>query len=188
MAMNRVQFQRGLSMAEFMDQYGSDEQCEAALIASRWRAGFGCPACGCGVSSSFRRERRLYSARVLVLPASMQCYQRAPSSSPPSWAWFAQQEVNRGDESPAPCVLYCRQGRHRLRKAPIVTKRRPGRRNCARDSAHQEHHLLPMAEAGRDHQTWSGRLEGIGEAKPLAAPFDVTSPQTRCIRVAEVRR
>jgi IS5 family transposase len=29
--MNRVQFQRGLSMAEFMDQYGTDAQCEAAL-------------------------------------------------------------------------------------------------------------------------------------------------------------
>jgi hypothetical protein len=33
MAMNKVQFQRGLSMAEFIDRYGSDEQCEAALIA-----------------------------------------------------------------------------------------------------------------------------------------------------------
>ena len=36
MAMNRVQFQAGLSMAEFMDRYGSEEQCEAALAASRW--------------------------------------------------------------------------------------------------------------------------------------------------------
>ena len=29
MAMNRVQFQPGLSMTEFMDLYGSDEKCEA---------------------------------------------------------------------------------------------------------------------------------------------------------------
>lgn len=35
MTMNRVQFQPGLSMAEFMDQYGSDDRCEAALIESR---------------------------------------------------------------------------------------------------------------------------------------------------------
>ena len=28
MKMNRVQFQPGLSMAEFMDRYGSDEKCE----------------------------------------------------------------------------------------------------------------------------------------------------------------
>ena len=60
MTMNRVQFQPGLSMTEFMDRYGCDEQCEAALIAARWPAGFACPACGCGQRSSFRREARLY--------------------------------------------------------------------------------------------------------------------------------
>ena len=60
MAMNRVQFQPGLSMAEFMDRYGSDANCEAALIESRWPEGFACPSCGCGHSSSFRREGRLY--------------------------------------------------------------------------------------------------------------------------------
>jgi len=60
MAMNRVQFQRGLSMAEFLEQYGSDDQCEAALIASRWPQGFACPACGGPASCSFRRQGRLY--------------------------------------------------------------------------------------------------------------------------------
>lgn len=35
MAMNRVQFQPGLSMPEFMDQYGTEEQCEDAVFASR---------------------------------------------------------------------------------------------------------------------------------------------------------
>jgi len=53
MTMNRVQFQPGLSMAEFMSRYGSDEQCEAALVESRWPTEFVCPACGCGHSSSF---------------------------------------------------------------------------------------------------------------------------------------
>ena len=60
MAMNRVQFQPGLSMAEFMDRYGSDDDCEAALVESRWPKGFVCPSCGCSHSSSFRREGRLY--------------------------------------------------------------------------------------------------------------------------------
>lgn len=60
MAMNRVQFQRGLSMVEFMSQYGTDEQCEAALIASRWPHGFVCPECACAVHSSFAREGRPY--------------------------------------------------------------------------------------------------------------------------------
>ena len=60
MAMNRVRFQPGLSMAEFMDRYGSDDRCETALIESRWPKGFVCPLCQCGDSSSFRREGRLY--------------------------------------------------------------------------------------------------------------------------------
>jgi ribosomal protein L37AE/L43A len=60
MAMNRVQFQAGLSMAEFFDRYGSEDKCEVALIASRWPSGFACPCCGSRVNSSFRREGRLY--------------------------------------------------------------------------------------------------------------------------------
>ncbi|TAG03392.1 MAG: hypothetical protein EAZ30_09620 [Betaproteobacteria bacterium] len=32
MALNRIQFQLGLSLPDFMKRYGSDEQCEAALV------------------------------------------------------------------------------------------------------------------------------------------------------------
>ena len=60
MAMNRVQFQPGLSIAEFMERYGTDTDCEAALLESRWPKGFVCPSCEGGHSSSFRREGRLY--------------------------------------------------------------------------------------------------------------------------------
>lgn len=60
MAMNRVQFQPGLSMAEFIGRYGSERQCERALIAVRWPNGFVCPHCGDTRSSSFEREGRQY--------------------------------------------------------------------------------------------------------------------------------
>ncbi len=46
MSMNQVQFQKGLSLAEFLTQYGTEAQCEAALQALRWPDGFRCPACG----------------------------------------------------------------------------------------------------------------------------------------------
>lgn len=46
MAKNMVQFQQGLGMREFMDRYGTREQCEAALFAWRWPNGFVCPQCG----------------------------------------------------------------------------------------------------------------------------------------------
>jgi hypothetical protein len=60
MAINKVQFQRGLSMAEFMDRYGSEVLCEQAVLASRWPDGFACPGCGGGVHTRFRREGLLY--------------------------------------------------------------------------------------------------------------------------------
>ena len=45
MAMNRVQFQAGLSMPAFMAQYGTEAKCRRALFRSRWPGGFRCPAC-----------------------------------------------------------------------------------------------------------------------------------------------
>ena len=61
MPMNQVQFQKGLSLPEFMDRYGTEEQCEQAVIAVRWPGGFVCPSCGVVQSrTSFRREGRLY--------------------------------------------------------------------------------------------------------------------------------
>jgi hypothetical protein len=46
MAMNRIQFQPGLSMPEFFQRFGTEAQCEAALEAARWPEGFRCPRCG----------------------------------------------------------------------------------------------------------------------------------------------
>ena len=45
MPMNRIQFQAGLSMKDFQAQYGTEAQCEAALVASRWPDGWVCPRC-----------------------------------------------------------------------------------------------------------------------------------------------
>ena len=43
--MNRVQFQTGMSVTEFMERYGTQAQCEAALEKCRWHDGFVCPMC-----------------------------------------------------------------------------------------------------------------------------------------------
>lgn len=38
--MNRVQFQAGMRLTEFVERYGTEEQCEAAVEKSRWPDGF----------------------------------------------------------------------------------------------------------------------------------------------------
>ena len=60
MAQNRVQYQRGLSMPEFFDAYGSVEQCEALVRGWRWPKGLSCPRCQGSWHSEFRRQDRLY--------------------------------------------------------------------------------------------------------------------------------
>ena len=47
MSMNRIQFQKGLSLSEFLNQFGIESRCEAALEHARWPNGFRCPSCGC---------------------------------------------------------------------------------------------------------------------------------------------
>lgn len=44
-AMNRVQFQSGLCLTQFMERYGTQAQCETELERCRWRDGFVCPMC-----------------------------------------------------------------------------------------------------------------------------------------------
>lgn len=55
MAMNRVQFQPGLSMPEFLQRYGTEDQCAAAVEAARWPRGFVCPQCSGTASTRFVR-------------------------------------------------------------------------------------------------------------------------------------
>ena len=40
MTFNRIQFQRGLSILEFLGCFGPERQCAAAVTAARWRDGF----------------------------------------------------------------------------------------------------------------------------------------------------
>lgn len=46
MARNMVQFQKGLSLTDFLKQYGTKEACQEAVFRLRWPAGFRCPECG----------------------------------------------------------------------------------------------------------------------------------------------
>lgn len=60
MGINKIQFQKGMSMAEFIENYGTEEKCHAALVASRWPQGFVCPNCGETHHSTFERKGLQY--------------------------------------------------------------------------------------------------------------------------------
>lgn len=59
MQKNTVQFQKGLSLFDFLEKYGTDEQCSQALYQLRWPTGFVCPSCG-NTTGCALKSRKLY--------------------------------------------------------------------------------------------------------------------------------
>ncbi len=49
--------QKGQSLPEFLESYGTDPQCEDALFQARWPEGFQCPACGYQQSCRLRTRK-----------------------------------------------------------------------------------------------------------------------------------
>lgn len=45
MAKNKIQFQRGISIPDFMEHYGTEQKCRDTLFKLRWSDGFVCPKC-----------------------------------------------------------------------------------------------------------------------------------------------
>ena len=58
-ARNTIQFGKGLSLSEFQERYGTEEQCRQAVVAWRWPKDFVCPACRCR-DYAIVGKRRLY--------------------------------------------------------------------------------------------------------------------------------
>jgi hypothetical protein len=60
MAMNRVQFQEGLPLGEFLALFGTDDLCEAHLVRLRWPNGFACVRCQHTRCAKTHNGRRLW--------------------------------------------------------------------------------------------------------------------------------
>lgn len=87
MARNEVQFQKGLSMAEFHRLYGTEEQCHAALVRMRWRDGFVCPRCA-GRSHGYCAPKRLFQCTACRLQTSTRAGTIFHKSRTPLTKWF----------------------------------------------------------------------------------------------------
>lgn len=87
MGRNPVQFQKGLSMTEFLQRYGSEEQCHAALVAVRWPDGFVCPRCG-GREHSYYATRHLFQCSACRTQTSVLAGTIFHKSRTPLTKWF----------------------------------------------------------------------------------------------------
>jgi len=89
MPMNRVQFQRGLSLPEFMARFGTDRQCEEAMVQARWPNGFVCPKCGGTRASRFSRVRQtLWQCRQCRVQTSVTAGTPLADSKLPLRLWW----------------------------------------------------------------------------------------------------
>ena len=59
MSKNMIQFQKGVSIGSFIEEYGSEDKCRSALFELRWPNGFQCPSCGNGTYCTLSRRKEL---------------------------------------------------------------------------------------------------------------------------------
>ena len=65
MSVNIVQLQRGISIPEFMKQYGTEDKCISALESQRWPNGFICLSCG-NKNYCILKTKRLYQCNSAI--------------------------------------------------------------------------------------------------------------------------
>ena len=89
MAMNRIQFQHGLSMPDFLKDDGTEVQCEQALEAVRWPSGFSCPRCGYAAHCVVRDgARKVFQCHACRHQASLIAGTVFQSTKLPLTSWF----------------------------------------------------------------------------------------------------
>ena len=87
MARNRVQFQKGYSLMQFMDEYGTEEKCREALFRWRWPNGFVCPRCSQTVHCRVQ-SRGLYQCSGCRHQVSLTAGTILASTKLPLRTWF----------------------------------------------------------------------------------------------------
>ena len=87
MARNKVQFQKGLSEAQFAVLYGTEALCRAVVFGWRWPAGFVCPLCG-GKRHSVVKTRALYQCTACRRQTSLIAGTIFASTKVPLGTWF----------------------------------------------------------------------------------------------------
>ncbi len=87
--MNKIQFQKGISLNQFLDLYGAVEQCEATVETARWPKGFQRPNCSGQEHYRYRRGKVLiFQCRSCRKQTTLTEGTIFHSSKLPLTAWF----------------------------------------------------------------------------------------------------
>jgi transposase-like protein len=86
---NRTQFQSGLSLACFIERYGTEEACGDALASARWPEGFTCARCEGRAHRVFRRlGQRIYQCNACGRQVSLCAGTLLAHTHVPLQKWF----------------------------------------------------------------------------------------------------
>lgn len=88
MSKNKIQFQKGLSLTEFLKSHGTEEQCLEALIKLRWPEGFECPKCECKAYCRLKSRRSLFQCNSCRSQHSVTAGTIYHSTKLPLTKWF----------------------------------------------------------------------------------------------------
>jgi hypothetical protein len=92
MAKNIIQFQKGMSLPDFMQQYGKEDKCRHEIFQLRWPNGLICPNCGNDTYCTIRKRE------VWIFPKKVDPAKRKVSPS----VFHTQQDK----DTPALSVLF----------------------------------------------------------------------------------
>lgn len=87
MAKNKVQFQQGIFIHDFMYKYGIEEQCQKRLFEMRLPTGYRCPNCNhdryCHLQSRALFQCNLWHHQALLISGTLFAYSKLPLT-----VWF----------------------------------------------------------------------------------------------------
>src|SRR5688500_17433199 len=88
MAKNKIQFQKGLSMTDFIKVYGTEAQCFSELVKMRWPSGFECPKCGHKKCCRIKTRKTLFQCSSCQSQISVTAGTIFHSTKLPLTKWF----------------------------------------------------------------------------------------------------
>lgn len=166
MAKNQVQFQPGMSLMMFLNRYGTEAQCRAALAKARWPRGFVCPECGHTGHCQLTR-RGLYQCNRCKHQVSLTSGTLFAKTHLPLRTWFLAMYLITQHKTGISALSLRRELGVSYNTAWLI-KQKLTQAMVERDAGRRLHGIVQMDDA-----YWGGERHGVGTGRgtPGKAPF-----------------